>query len=174
MYNVTGAVPCVAAVWLNSTPVITCHHPFILHLILLCVRLNIKKRKKNIIYTWSVCSAAVLFKLPRYHLKDVIVGKIYFLLVRIKLKQMELAIVRNETTDSGSGEWKPFPEIPSSGFPIPVQLSRGFLITRSLCWCVDLCCMFQFSFCMTEISNVNSFCSALLRCPLKVPWVAAL
>ncbi|KAI8052396.1 putative PEP8-vacuolar protein sorting/targeting protein [Syncephalis plumigaleata] len=33
----------------------------------------------------------------KYHLKDVIVGKIYFLLVRIKIKHMELAIIRRET-----------------------------------------------------------------------------
>jgi hypothetical protein len=36
-----------------------------------------------------------------YHLNDVIVGTISFLLVRIKLKQMELAIVRSEQTDGG-------------------------------------------------------------------------
>jgi vacuolar protein sorting-associated protein 26 len=36
----------------------------------------------------------------RYHLKDVIVGKIYFLLVRIKVKHMELSIIRRETTGS--------------------------------------------------------------------------
>ncbi|KAK7042181.1 vacuolar protein sorting-associated protein 26-domain-containing protein [Favolaschia claudopus] len=35
-----------------------------------------------------------------YHLKDVIVGKIYFLLVRIKIKHMELSIIRRETTGS--------------------------------------------------------------------------
>src|SRR4051812_48270614 len=34
----------------------------------------------------------------RYHLKDVIVGKIYFLLVRINIKHMELSIIRRETT----------------------------------------------------------------------------
>ncbi|KIO18803.1 hypothetical protein M407DRAFT_31547 [Tulasnella calospora MUT 4182] len=34
----------------------------------------------------------------KYHLKDVIVGKIYFLLVRIKIKDMELSIIRRETT----------------------------------------------------------------------------
>ncbi|KAI8883201.1 putative PEP8-vacuolar protein sorting/targeting protein [Backusella circina FSU 941] len=34
----------------------------------------------------------------KYHLKDVIVGKIYFLLVRIKIKTMELSIIRRETT----------------------------------------------------------------------------
>jgi vacuolar protein sorting-associated protein 26 len=37
----------------------------------------------------------------RYHLKDVIVGKIYFLLVRIKIKHMELEIRRRESTGSG-------------------------------------------------------------------------
>ncbi|KAH8980660.1 vacuolar protein sorting-associated protein 26-domain-containing protein [Lactarius akahatsu] len=36
----------------------------------------------------------------RYHLKDVIVGKIYFLLVRIKIKHMGLSIIRRETTGS--------------------------------------------------------------------------
>jgi vacuolar protein sorting-associated protein 26 len=39
--------------------------------------------------------------LLRYHLKDVIVGKIFFLLVRIKIKNMELAIIKRETTGSG-------------------------------------------------------------------------
>jgi len=29
----------------------------------------------------------------RYHLKDVIIGKVSFLLVRIKIKYMELAII---------------------------------------------------------------------------------
>ena len=38
----------------------------------------------------------------KYHLKDVIIGKIYFLLVRIKIKHMELAIIRRETCGSGS------------------------------------------------------------------------
>lgn len=37
----------------------------------------------------------------KYHLKDVIVGKIYFLLVRIKIKNMELEIRRRESTGSG-------------------------------------------------------------------------
>jgi vacuolar protein sorting-associated protein 26 len=37
----------------------------------------------------------------KYHLKDVIVGKIYFLLVRIKIKHMEIAIIKKETTGTG-------------------------------------------------------------------------
>jgi len=37
----------------------------------------------------------------KYHLRDVIVGKIYFLLVRIKIKHMEIAIIRRESTGSG-------------------------------------------------------------------------
>ncbi|XP_042055825.1 vacuolar protein sorting-associated protein 26B-like [Salvia splendens] len=38
----------------------------------------------------------------KYHLKDVIVGKIYFLLVRIKIKNMDLEIRRRESTGSGT------------------------------------------------------------------------
>jgi vacuolar protein sorting-associated protein 26 len=37
-----------------------------------------------------------------YHLKDTVVGKIYFLLVRIKLKHMELEIRRRETIGGGT------------------------------------------------------------------------
>jgi len=34
----------------------------------------------------------------KYHLKDVILGKVYFLLVRIKIKYMEIALVKREST----------------------------------------------------------------------------
>lgn len=43
----------------------------------------------------------MLILFDRYHLQDVIIGKIYFLLVRIKIKHMELAIIRRESTGSG-------------------------------------------------------------------------
>jgi vacuolar protein sorting-associated protein 26 len=46
-----------------------------------------------------------LFACFRYHLKDVIVGKIYFLLVRIKIKHMELSIIRRETTGSPPNQY---------------------------------------------------------------------
>merc|ERR1719353_2128758 len=36
----------------------------------------------------------------KYHMKDVVVGKVYFLLVRIKIKHMELNIVRKEMAGS--------------------------------------------------------------------------
>jgi vacuolar protein sorting-associated protein 26 len=40
----------------------------------------------------------------KYHLKDVVVGKVFFLLVRIKIKHMELNIIRRESTGgSNSG-----------------------------------------------------------------------
>mmetsp|Transcript_123091 Transcript_123091/g.241453 ORF Transcript_123091/g.241453 Transcript_123091/m.241453 type:complete len:136 (-) Transcript_123091:28-435(-) len=38
----------------------------------------------------------------KYHMKDVVVGKVYFLLVRIKIKHMELNIIRRENCGSGS------------------------------------------------------------------------
>eukprot|EP00164_Ancoracysta_twista_P013817 GFYU01022220.1.p1 GENE.GFYU01022220.1~~GFYU01022220.1.p1 ORF type:complete len:298 (+),score=107.41 GFYU01022220.1:173-1066(+) len=37
----------------------------------------------------------------KYHLQDVVLGKIYFLLVRIKIKHMEIAIIKRESTGSG-------------------------------------------------------------------------
>ncbi|XP_075238776.1 vacuolar protein sorting-associated protein 26A-like [Convolutriloba macropyga] len=44
---------------------------------------------------------------PRYHLKDVIVGKVYFLVIRLKIKSMEVELLRKETTGnmSGSGSY---------------------------------------------------------------------
>jgi len=39
----------------------------------------------------------------RYHLKDVIKGKIHFLLVKIKIKYMELAVIRRETSGDAQG-----------------------------------------------------------------------
>jgi vacuolar protein sorting-associated protein 26 len=36
-----------------------------------------------------------------YHLQDTIFGKIHFLLVRIKIKHMELAVIRRETSGEG-------------------------------------------------------------------------
>lgn len=47
------------------------------------------------------CSSLEI-KLYRYHLKDVIIGKIYFLLVRIKIKNMDLEIRRRESTGAGA------------------------------------------------------------------------
>ena len=37
----------------------------------------------------------------KYHLKDVIIGKIYFLLVRIRIKHMEIALIKREQTGTG-------------------------------------------------------------------------
>jgi len=37
----------------------------------------------------------------KYNLQDIIIGKVYFLLVRIKIKHMELNIIRREQAGSG-------------------------------------------------------------------------
>lgn len=52
-------------------------------------------------HSYSRSFISLYFQFCRYHLKDVIVGKIYFLLVRIKIKHMEIAIIKRETTGSG-------------------------------------------------------------------------
>lgn len=41
----------------------------------------------------------------KYHLKDVIVGRIYFLLVRLKIKHTELSIIRRETTGAPPNQY---------------------------------------------------------------------
>ncbi|KAL1917719.1 uncharacterized protein VTP21DRAFT_3553 [Calcarisporiella thermophila] len=70
----------------------------------------------------------------RYHLKDVIVGKIYFLLVRIKIKHMELSIIRRETTGSAPNQYNESETItkfeimdgaPVRGETIPIRLFLG-------------------------------------------------
>ncbi|CAG7850340.1 Vacuolar protein sorting-associated protein 26B-A AltName: Full=Vesicle protein sorting 26B-A [Serendipita indica DSM 11827] len=70
----------------------------------------------------------------KYHLKDVIVGKIYFLLVRIKIKHMELSIIRRETTGSVPNQYNESETItkfeimdgaPVRGETIPIRLFLG-------------------------------------------------
>jgi hypothetical protein len=69
----------------------------------------------------------------KYHLNDIVLGKIYFLLVKIKIKHMELAIIRRESVSTGgttqnteSTTIKPTYEImdgcPVRGEAIPVRL----------------------------------------------------
>ncbi|KAG0174885.1 hypothetical protein DFQ30_002151 [Apophysomyces sp. BC1015] len=70
----------------------------------------------------------------KYHLKDVIVGKIYFLLVRIKIKTMELSIIRRETTGASPNLYNESETItkfeimdgaPVRGETIPIRLFLG-------------------------------------------------
>merc|ERR1712098_400999 len=70
----------------------------------------------------------------KYHLKDVIVGKIYFLLVRIKIKHMELSIIRRETTGAAPNQYNESETLvrfeimdgsPSRGETIPIRLFLG-------------------------------------------------
>ncbi len=47
------------------------------------------------------------YEKKHYHLQDVILGKINFLLVRIKIKHMELAVIRRETCGEGVAQTLP-------------------------------------------------------------------
>ena len=67
-------------------------------------------------------------------MKDVIVGKIYFLLVRIKIKHMELSIIRRETTGAAPNQYNESETItkfeimdgaPVRGETIPIRLFLG-------------------------------------------------
>ncbi|KAK9322986.1 vacuolar protein sorting-associated protein 26-domain-containing protein [Lipomyces orientalis] len=70
----------------------------------------------------------------RYHLKDVIVGRIYFLLVRLKIKHMELSIIRRETTGTPPNQYNESETLvrfeimdgaPVRGETIPIRLFLG-------------------------------------------------
>ncbi|WEW60702.1 Vacuolar protein sorting-associated protein 26 [Emydomyces testavorans] len=70
----------------------------------------------------------------KYHLKDVIVGRIYFLLVRLKIKHMELSIIRREATGSPPNQYNESETLvrfeimdgsPSRGETIPIRLFLG-------------------------------------------------
>lgn len=70
----------------------------------------------------------------KYHLKDVIIGKIYFLLVRIKIKHMEIALIKRESTGSGPNlynesetltKYEIMDGAPVRGESIPVRLFLG-------------------------------------------------
>jgi len=70
----------------------------------------------------------------KYHLRDVILGKIYFLLVRIKIKYMELALVKRESTGTVPNVYTETETLtkfeimdgaPVKGESIPVRLFLG-------------------------------------------------
>lgn len=70
----------------------------------------------------------------KYHLKDVIIGKIYFLLVRIKIKHMEIAILKKESTGNGPNiyaetetvaKYEIMDGAPVRGESIPIRLFLG-------------------------------------------------
>lgn len=67
----------------------------------------------------------------KYHLEDVVIGKIYFLLVRIKIKHMEVVIIKRESTGSGQNTYHESENIakfeimdgaPVRGESIPIRL----------------------------------------------------
>ncbi|XP_012562049.3 vacuolar protein sorting-associated protein 26B isoform X1 [Hydra vulgaris] len=78
----------------------------------------------------------------KYHLKDVIVGKIYFLLVRIKIRHMELAIIKREIAGTGPNTYTENETIakyeimdgaPVKGESIPIRLFlSGYELTPTM------------------------------------------
>jgi hypothetical protein len=72
----------------------------------------------------------------KYHLRDVVIGKIYFLLVRLKIKYMELALQKRETTGSGPNSYSESETITKfeimDGAPVRGAMSFFVLIPVSL------------------------------------------
>lgn len=70
----------------------------------------------------------------KFHLRDVIIGKILFVLVKIKIKNMELSIIKRESTNSGSNVYHESDTIakfevmdgaPVRGEAIPIRFFLG-------------------------------------------------
>jgi len=79
-------------------------------------------------FTWRQKLKSLLF---RYSLSDFIIGKIYFILIRLKIKFMELSIIKMETSGSGSNiyedketmtKFEVMDGCPTRGETIPVRL----------------------------------------------------
>uniref|UniRef100_A0A7S1IAJ0 Vacuolar protein sorting-associated protein 26 n=1 Tax=Eutreptiella gymnastica TaxID=73025 RepID=A0A7S1IAJ0_9EUGL len=70
----------------------------------------------------------------KYHLNDVVLGKIFFLLVKIKIKHMEISIIQRETTGHGASVYNESEVVakfeimdgaPAKGESVPVRLFLG-------------------------------------------------
>lgn len=71
------------------------------------------------------------YQRSKYHLQDVLIGKIFFLLVRIKIKHMEIVLIKRESTGSGPNTYNESENIakyelmdgaPVRGESIPIRL----------------------------------------------------
>jgi vacuolar protein sorting-associated protein 26 len=67
----------------------------------------------------------------RYHLKDIVIGKIFFLLVRVKIKHMELQLIKRESTGTGGNlynesetltKYEIMDGVPVRGESVPVRM----------------------------------------------------
>ena len=68
----------------------------------------------------------------KYHLKDVIVGRIYFLLVRLKIKHMELSIIRRETTGVAPNQYNESETLVRFEVSAACEPSQGIFADRLL------------------------------------------
>ncbi len=71
-----------------------------------CLHIEFEYNKSKYVLFFRLVGLSIkLDAWRRYHLKDAIVGKIYFLLVRVKIKHMELSIIRRETTGTPPNQY---------------------------------------------------------------------
>ena len=76
------------------------------------------------------------YKRHKYNLLDCITGKVYFLLVRTRIKHMEFTIIRRETIGAGAqatsenetiGKFEAMDDTPIRGENIPIRIYLGAL-----------------------------------------------
>jgi len=70
----------------------------------------------------------------KYHLRDVVIGKVYFLLVRIHIRHMEIELIKRESSGSGSTAYNETEKLtkfelmdyaPVRGESIPIRMFLG-------------------------------------------------
>ena len=110
----------------------------------------------------------------KYHMKDTVVGKIYFLLVRIKLKHMEIEIRRRETIGSGSharnenetlAKYEIMDGAPVRGESIPIRSvtykpTRVLSVLRHCCVAIQRIIMLCYLMLALLLLYIHACCSA--------------
>jgi vacuolar protein sorting-associated protein 26 len=113
-----------------------------------CVRIHVRPSRDACNVRWHAGAQVGIegalhiefeYNRSKYTLRDVIVGKIYFLLVRIKIQRMEVSIIKRESTGTGANTYNESETVtkfeimdgsPVRGECIPVRLFlNGFELT---------------------------------------------
>jgi len=115
-------------------------------------------------YAFFVPTTLTIF---RYHVQDIIVGKIYFLLVRLKLKLMELQIIRREKISAGELLENFSKYILELEYNIIVVMDGSNTLTIDDHCCMKTCCAFSL-YRLQGYACLASWCSEMACIPVSL------
>ena len=87
-----------------------------------CLHIEFEFNKSKYVRLWRCNSAD---RMVRYHLRDVVIGKVYFCMVRIRVMHMEVALVRKETAGTGTHIPNTIHIDPTTSRPKSIQRTRN-------------------------------------------------